>query len=96
MQTFSIGTVAFTYIGNALDGRFPSSAASVHLALIIHKLELRNRERMVKPYDVKSFYFRSLAILYYTMRKPQQERQVRKMKYHLFVAHAEELGQTVH
>lgn len=56
MQTFSIGTVAFTYIGKVLDGRFPSSVASVHLALIIHKLELRNRERMVKPYDVKSFY----------------------------------------
>lgn len=50
---------------------------------------------MVKPDDVKSFYFRSVATLYYTTGKPHQERQGRKMKCLLFVAHAAELGQTV-
>lgn len=53
---------------------FPSRVASVHLqpALIIHRL-LHNRGWMVKPHDVKPFYFRSLVILDFNTGKPQQE-----------------------
>ncbi len=60
-----------------LNGKFPSSVASVHLqhALIIHEmLGLHNRKWMVKPCDVKSFYFRVLTILDFNTGKPQQEK----------------------
>lgn len=74
-ETYTIGRVAFRWLGNVLDGKFPSSVAFVRLdsALIIHELlGLRNSEWMVKSYDVKSFYFRFLAILDFNTGKPQQ------------------------
>lgn len=63
--------------GLHMMGNFPSRVASVHLhpALFIHELSrLHNRGWMVKPRDVKPFYFRSLAILDFNTGKPQQEK----------------------
>ena len=78
-DTFTIDMLAFTWIGNELDGKFPFIVAFLHLrsAVIIHELlELHNREWMVKSCNVKSFYsiLRPLAVLDFNTGKAQQDK----------------------